>query len=169
MSSNGGMIMHAERIVDVLNGVAFFHGLTIDDLQRFADISHKISFQGEDVLIHEGAMESVVYIIIKGKIKVILPQKIKGKETYRMSNILLNNLRPGDCFGEYSLFDGKPTSATVIAAEPVEVIKIKGSDFQYIIDNDDRIAKIIYLNMLKILIHRLRQKDHELDMITIVR
>ena len=161
--------MNAERIADVLHGAAIFHGLSKDDMQRFANISQKISFQDEDVLIHEGAVGSVVYIIIKGKLKVMLPQKIKGKEAYRITNILLNNLRAGDCFGEYSLFDGKPTSATVIAAEPVEVIKIQGSDFQQIIDNDDRIAKVIYLNMLKILIERLRQKDRELDMITIVR
>jgi CRP/FNR family transcriptional regulator/CRP/FNR family cyclic AMP-dependent transcriptional regulator len=36
----------------------------------------------------------------------------------------------GDFFGEISLFDGKPRSATVVAVDDVVLLKLKSSDFE---------------------------------------
>jgi CRP-like cAMP-binding protein len=65
----------------------------------------------------------------------------------------------GDCFGEYSLIDQQPTSASVIATQPGELIKITKPAFDAILQDNDRIAKIVYFNILRILIRRLRKLD----------
>ncbi|GMQ79662.1 MAG: hypothetical protein BMS9Abin03_089 [Thermodesulfobacteriota bacterium] len=160
--------MLGERIIDVLAGVAVFQGLTRDDLKLFANKSQKLSFRESDILIQEGKAESALYILIKGKIEVFLPQEMKGKKEHRVTQVSLNFLKEGDCFGEYSLIDHKPVSASVIVAEPGELIQIQGTDFHEIVDKDDRIARTVYENMLRILIKRLRRKDQELDLIMLI-
>ena len=160
--------MLGERIVDVLAGVAVFQGLTRDDLKLFANKSRKLSFKDRDILIQEGKAESALYILIKGKLKVFLPQEMKGKKEQRVTEVSLNFLKKGDCFGEYSLIDHKPVSASVIAAESGELIQIQGTDFHEIVDKDDRIARIVYENILRILVKRLRKKDQELDLMLVI-
>ena len=160
--------MLAERIVDVLTGLPVFRGLTREDLTRFAKKSQKVFFQERDILIQEGTAKSEIYILIKGKLKVFLPKALEGRKEHRISKVLLNVLKEGDCFGEYSLIDYKPASASVMAVEPSELIKMQGADFHEILDKNDRIARTVYENMLRILIQRLRRKDRELDLITVI-
>ena len=160
--------MLIERIVDVLAGVTVFQGLTRDDLKLFANKSRKLSFQEKDILIQEGKAESALYILIKGKLKVFLPQEMKDKKKHRVTQVSLNFLKEGDCFGEYSLIDHKPASASVVVAEPGELIQIQGTDFHEILDKNDRIASTVYENMLRILIQQLRRKDQELDFIMVI-
>jgi CRP-like cAMP-binding protein len=74
-----------------------------------------------------------------------------------MSKVQLNTLNAGDCFGEYSLIDQQPTSASVIATQPGELIKIPKPAFDAVLQTNDRIAKTIYHNILRILIQRLRR------------
>jgi CRP-like cAMP-binding protein len=160
--------MLEERIVNILAGVAVFQGLTRDDLKPLANKSRKLTFQERDILIQEGKEESALYILIKGKLKVFLPQEMKGKKEQRVTEVSLNFLKKGDCFGEYSLIDHKPVSASVIAAESGELIQIQGTDFHEIVDKDDRIARIVYENILRILVNRLRKKDQELDLMLVI-
>ena len=136
--------------------------------QELANKSRKLTFQERDILIQEGKEESALYILIKGKLKVFLPQEMKGKKEQRVTEVSLNFLKEGDCFGEYSLIDHKPVSASVIAAESGELIQIQGTDFHEIVDKDDRIARIVYENILRILVKRLRKKDQELDLMLVI-
>jgi len=160
--------MLEERIVNILAGVSVFQGLTRDDLKPLANKSRRLTFQERDILIQEGKEESALYILIKGKLKVFLPQEMKGKKEQRVTEVSLNFLKKGDCFGEYSLIDHKPVSASVIAAESGELIQIQGTDFHEIVDKDDRIARIVYENILRILVKRLRKKDQELDLMLVI-
>jgi CRP-like cAMP-binding protein len=73
-------------------------------------------------------------------------------------------LNQGDCFGEYSLIEKTRTTASVVAKEPGEALKIPKTYFDQILD-DSQMAKSIYRNMLHILIKRLRKKENELDLV----
>lgn len=160
--------MFGKNVFDLLAGIAVFRGLTGDDLKSMAKKSRKLSFRERDILVQEGKVESAFYILVKGSLKVFLPKKMDDNEERRISSVSLNVLKEGDYFGEYSLIDRKPASASVIAVEPGQLIKIEGADFQEILDKDQRIARTVYENMLRTLIQRLRGKDKELDLITII-
>jgi CRP-like cAMP-binding protein len=68
-------------------------------------------------------------------------------------------LQAGDCFGEYSLLDQQLTSASVTATQDGELLKITKPAFDEILNANDHIAKIIYYNLLQVLIGRLRKLD----------
>jgi len=106
------------------------------------------------------------YILIKGQVRVILLERLEAGRGRRVSEIILNVLKEGDCFGEYSLIENKPGSASVIGSLPGEVLKIDRDSFLDLM-SDDRLGKIIYKNLLRTLIKRLRKKEEELDLVLI--
>ena len=108
-------------------------------------------------------MVSAFYILMKGQLKVFLSQEGEVPENLRRRDVALNILNEGDCFGEYSLIDKRPASASIISIGPGAISRISGEDLTNILQNDDHMARTIYLSMLKILIKRLRNKDREYE------
>jgi CRP-like cAMP-binding protein len=122
-----------------------------------------MTFDKAATLIEKGQAGSALYVILKGEFEVDLPlgvyvpQQTAEQVDRRMSKVQLNTLNVGDCFGEYSLIDQQPTSASVIATQPGELLKITKPAFDAVLQTNDRIAKMIYHNILRILIQRLRK------------
>jgi len=88
--------------------VSIFQGLspdTIDDLVGRFQIRTR---PAGAILVAEDEAGDAMYIIADGQAKVALFGE-NGRE------ITLSVLRPGDFFGEMSLFDGRPRSANVVA------------------------------------------------------
>ena len=125
------------------------------------------SFHVEDVpagrsLLEEGQVNSRLFIVLKGSVSVKLP-----KRRSRVSEVKLATLGSGDIFGEYSLFDGQPVSATVFAVEPTRVAWIQKSALDAFVDGHREAGRHFYETIAVILVGRLRAKDAELDVITI--
>ena len=158
--------MFKSKMADALSHVEVFRGLSQDELKTIAKHCKKISFDKGDILLETGQRPSALYILLKGQLKVFLPKQIKGKRERRVSEINLNILNKGDCFGEYSLIEKMPASASVAGVEPGEIIKLTDNGFDRIMA-DDRVAKIVYYNLLHVLIKRLRKKEQELDMVLV--
>ncbi|HLU65921.1 MAG TPA: cyclic nucleotide-binding domain-containing protein, partial [Kofleriaceae bacterium] len=62
-----------------------------------------------------------MFIIMSGRVKVVIFGE-NGRE------VTLSILRPGDAFGEMSLFDGKARSANCIAMEPTSLLVLSRDD-----------------------------------------
>ena len=157
--------MLEEETLRTLANAEIFKGLTHDEVKIFYDASERLTCEKPTTLIEKDQAGLALYIILKGQFEVDLPvgvyipQQTRGQVEHRMSKVQLNMLNEGDCFGEYSLIDQQPTSASVIATQPGELIKITKPAFDAILQANDRIAKTIYFNILQILIRRLRKLD----------
>ena len=124
-------------------------------------------FHVEDVpagrsLLEEGQTNSRLFIVLKGAVSVKLP-----KSASRVSEVKLATLAAGDLFGEYSLFDGQPVSATVYAVEPSRVAWLEKAAFDAFVDAHRESGRRLYESIARILVRRLRAKDAELDVVTI--
>lgn len=148
---------------DTIPEIDVFKNLTRDELQRIASYCQRLLFEKGQIIISAGQMVSAFYILVRGQLKVFLPRDVEGKKELRTSDITLNTLNEGDCFGEYSLIDKRPASASIIATRRTELARISEADFNRILREDAYIARTIYLNMLRILIKRLREKDREYE------
>jgi CRP/FNR family transcriptional regulator/CRP/FNR family cyclic AMP-dependent transcriptional regulator len=160
--------MFNNEIVRILLESEVFRGLTGDDLKIVSKHCQKVTLKEKDTLIQEGHPAGAFYIVVKGQLKVVLPQEIEGRREHRVSDVKLNVLKEGDCFGEYSIIDKMPASASVIATQAGELIKIAESDFNNILMTNDRVAKAVYYNILRMLIRRLRKREKEYDLILVV-
>jgi CRP-like cAMP-binding protein len=105
--------MFQSKIADILSNVKVFAGLERADLKTIAHYCQRISFEKGEALKEVGQKSSALYILIKGQVRVILPEHLEGKKEHRASTVNLNTLNEGDCFGEYSLLEKTTASASV--------------------------------------------------------
>ena len=102
--------------------------------------------------MHRSDKGQVIYLILKGKVKVILSGK-GGKE------VILNTLESGNYFGEMSLFDRMPRSATVVTMEESEFLVISPEAITDQIKENPLIA----LKLLSEMSRRLREADEQIN------
>jgi len=102
-------------------------------------------FEPGEVIIAENDLGETAYIIEQGKVEVT--KELNGKRTH------LGDVEVGETFGEMSMIDDKPRSATVTAIEQTLVREIHRDAFFESLQTDPEIA----VNILKVLFERLRE------------
>jgi CRP/FNR family cyclic AMP-dependent transcriptional regulator len=132
----------------VLTRLPMFARLTPETTALLEAGVQKRSFRRGEVIFHKGDPGSSMYIILEGQVRIVLPSD-NGEEA------LLGVLDSGDFFGELSLIDGQPRSATIMTSEPTDTAVLHRDAFLKVIHSSPAIA----IDMLRILAHRLRDTD----------
>ena len=135
-------------MINFLKLVPLFSSLNDEELDAINRHSFTNKYPKNNIILVENETGDTLYIILKGKVKVIKISE-SGEE------IILAILNDGEFFGDMSLMDGKPRSATVVSIEDSELLLIKRNDFENVIEKNPRIA----LKLLKELTTRLRNAD----------
>jgi CRP-like cAMP-binding protein len=144
-----------------LTGHLLLRDLDSDARRVLIDSFHVIDAPAGGSLLEEGQANSRLFIILKGSVSVKLPRRAP-----RVSEVKLATLGGGDFFGEYSLFDAQPVSATVYAVEPTRVAYLEKSALDAFVDGHREAGRCLYECIAKELVGRLRAKDAELDVVT---
>src|SRR6476661_5498385 len=93
-----------------LKAVPFFTQLNDRELDVVRAVATEKSYPKNAVVLTEGEMGDSLYMIQTGKVKVFIGDE-DGRE------IILKILGPGDFFGEMSMIDKQPRSASVTTLE----------------------------------------------------
>jgi len=128
---------------------ALFDGLTDNDVDRFFDLTTLQSFKNEDVIIKEGDSGDGMFVVASGEVRV-------EKATIDQKQELLAILGPGECFGELSLVDRMPRSATVRASSDTGVYVFGQADLDEFFAAHPDIHRKVLQNLAKITSQRLR-------------
>jgi Cyclic nucleotide-binding domain/FHA domain len=104
-------------------------------------------YESGEVIVQENEVGETAYIIAQGQVEVT--KKLDGQ------NVHLAYLGAGETFGEMSMIDEKPRSATVTAVTETLVSEIRRDDFFNTLQTDPKVA----LELLKVLFERLREAD----------
>lgn len=160
--------MQKNEVINNLKKSRVFKGASDYDLNKIYESGTLEAYNKKDIIYEEGQKEHPLYVVMSGVIEVVLPKEGDAQGLERISTIKLNKLYPGDCIGEYSVFDSKPASATILAFEKSELFRINREDFIEIINSNDSLAKTIYYNLLNILIERARQNNRELELLVLL-
>ena len=104
-------------------------------------------YEAGEVIVQENEHGETAYVIQQGQVEVSKEQN--GR------NVHLAYLGAGDTFGEMSMIDEKPRSATVRAVTETVVSEIRRDDFFNSFHTDPNVA----LQLLKVLFERLREAD----------
>ncbi|SDW56288.1 transcriptional regulator, Crp/Fnr family [Ruegeria halocynthiae] len=81
----------------------------------------EVSLDRGDVLFEQGDEGDALYAILGGTLEVSF-LAMSGRK------LSLSLMRPGEVFGEIALFDNGPRTATVMAAEPSKVLRVRQRD-----------------------------------------
>jgi len=157
--------MHADDALPYLKQAEVLYGLTMADLELFCEGCEEVEFCAGEVLLQEGQKGTALYIVCEGELEVLLPEKVSGSEVTRSDSIKLNILRQGECCGEYSIIEDMPVSASVVGVGQGRLLKLDGEQFKNILALDDRISRVVYRNMLRTLVGRLKRQEGRHDLL----
>jgi len=143
------------RLPDEVAGSLLFTGVDEAALEIAAQALRPMSFNAGQKIFDAGDEGSALYIIQRGKVKVS-HCNLDGKEK------ILAYLSPGKIFGEMSLVDEQPRSATTMAVKPTILYALYAEEYWGLINRFPRIAH----NLAKIVAQRLREMNHEVEVLT---
>jgi CRP-like cAMP-binding protein len=129
--------------VDALARVRLFQGLSPKDLGRVADMAKELTFQVGEAITEEGEAGGRFYVLVEGDADVVI-----GKD-------VIKNVRAGDYFGEISLIDGSPRTATIVARSPVRTLSLSSWNFRPMLKEHPSIGEAVLLEMCR----RLREAE----------
>jgi CRP-like cAMP-binding protein len=132
------------RGLDLLARVPLFAGLSRKHLRQLAEHADLVAFPERAAIVEEGQPGGTFYVVLQGAARVT-----RGRRT-------IGRLEPGDFFGEISLLDGGPRTASVIAETSVSAIRIFKRSFDKVVSGDPGVAAKILL----VVARRLRESEH---------
>jgi CRP/FNR family cyclic AMP-dependent transcriptional regulator len=128
---------------EALSAVPLFAGLPKRGLRALARISALADKPKGAEVVKEGAKGSAFFAILEGKVRVVR----RGRTVARLG--------PGDFFGEMSLFDDTPRTASVLTEEPSRFLTLSGKELAGILQEDGRLAMAVLRTMAR----RLREAE----------
>lgn len=132
-----------------------FFGLSDTQMQMLLDVAEEKVFTAGETIFREGEMGDSIVIIVSGKAELIKKKK-DGSE------VILTTCSNGAFFGEMTLINIEPRSATIRATEDTEVIYLKNTALGDIFQTERELFIVLLINMTRIISKRLRQANNKL-------
>ena len=129
--------------VAMLRNVPLFKGLSQKQLEQIARLVDEVEAPAGKRLAIVGETGHELFVIVQGQAVVTLPNGRKVR------------LGPGEFFGEMSLVDGGPRSATVEATTPMKLLVVGHREFWQLLDE----APSLNAKVMRTLAGRLRDAE----------
>ncbi|HJS29126.1 MAG TPA: Crp/Fnr family transcriptional regulator [Anaerolineales bacterium] len=134
-----------DELVAFLKAVPLFGGLDQESLSSLARVSREKHLSKGHILFLQDDPGDAAYLVYDGTIAISLNTP-DGRE------LVINEMRAGDFFGELALFGGYLRSASAIARTPCGVIRIPREEFLTLLETQPRLMR----HLLETIAQRLR-------------
>ena len=138
-----------------LKTIPLFKGLGNSELSILYQSIYERTYLKNEPLFYEGDIGRALFILVEGSIKLT-------KKTSSGSEITLAELKDGEYFGEMTLVDELPRSASAIATKDSRLLLLYKSKLEGIIQRQPRIGTAIMAHLCKNLSARLRDANSRL-------
>ena len=105
-------------------GIPLFKGLSRTQVHYIIMAGSLAEIDAGKILFHKGDPSDSMYAIVSGTMDVLDPDSDVESDRELGSHKLINQLKTGDVLGEMGFLRSVPRSASVIATQPVELLKI---------------------------------------------
>jgi CRP-like cAMP-binding protein len=144
---SAGLGAKQEDKIERLKEVPLFEGCSQRQLRSVAKIARVFDVAAETVLTCGGEPGDEFFLIIDGTARVeVSAEKQVG-------------LHPGEFFGEMSLLDGGPRSATVVAGTPVRLLVISRRHFSVLLKEVPGLTQTLLITQSR----RVRQAEEQAE------
>ncbi len=131
--------------VNALKTIPLMAGLPHSDIEQLAKKVVEVRHNKGAEIIKEGTSGSSVFLIIEGVCEV------------RRGSNRIRELKPGEFFGEISILDPAPRTATVRAMENSVLLVLEGYDFRTALKSSMQMSQ----RLITVLAERLRHMTDE--------
>jgi len=126
--------------------VPIFGNCSPDEIQAIAAVAQESFFQPGQIIVTQGTPGQAFYLVLEGRVEILRDNKSLGA------------FGPGDFFGEMSLLDQAPRSATIRALDQTQCLMLSSWDFKALLEKYPSIA----VKLLEVLSRRLRVADERM-------
>jgi CRP-like cAMP-binding protein len=144
-----------KEILKILKEVPLFANFSIRELKSIQELIHFRSFKAKECVFREGDPGYGLYTVLEGEVRVVLKYG-------QPDEIEIVRLKRGDFFGEFSLLDHAPRSATVESVGQTLLGGFFYPDLKELLDRNPSLAARFLWNLSRVLTERLRQTNEEL-------
>src|SRR5207249_3255191 len=134
----------------LLESTKWVDGLSGKEVETLSKYLQLCTANQGAVIVREGSTDAYLCLLVDGKVSVM-------KEGESRASKQLGSIGPGKTFGEMSLIDGEPRSASVVAEERSTLVVLTGNDFARLSLEVPRLGFKVLLKISKLLSQRLRQ------------
>jgi len=138
--------------IEELRHVGLFGAVSDEVLEFLAAKLVVLSPRSGDIVFREGDSARDMFVVMSGEMEV-------QKRSQSGVDARVALLGPGDWFGEMSILDVQPRSASVRSLAPSRLLKISASDLDALYRHDTKAYALIVLNIARELSRRLRVAD----------
>lgn len=117
-----------KQLMTVLGAVPLFQDLSSKQLKKVVELAEVARFMAGAIIVKQGEIGDSFYVVLTGQAKVVA------------SGRTVNRMYPGDYFGEISLLDGGPRSASVEAETEMTLVIITQKGFLGLLTKDPEIT-----------------------------
>lgn len=137
-----------------LANVSLFMEFDSDDIAKVGEMMVEEQYKIGDIVIAEGVPGEALYILYQGEVSV---EKIFYDEKVNIAT-----LKVGSAFGEMSLVDNYPTSATVTATKDSTFLVLYKEKLVPLLDQHQQLAATFWKALSRILCNRIRAGNENL-------
>ncbi|MBP1701916.1 MAG: putative cAMP-binding protein-catabolite activator and regulatory subunit of cAMP-dependent [Chloroflexi bacterium] len=127
-----------------ISSLPLFVGSRPESLAALAAASRIRKIPKGQVVFFQSDQGDAIYAVRSGSVAIQLVNT-DGRE------MIINQVGPGEVFGELAVLTGRPRSTNVVAMKPTELVMISGEVFTRVVDSD----MVITRHLLDLLAHRL--------------
>jgi CRP/FNR family cyclic AMP-dependent transcriptional regulator len=109
---------------DLLAQIPLFEGLSDGDREALGARLVERRYAAQHIVFAKGEAGSSMYVVLSGVVQIFLPG-----EKPEDPRVVLKEAHVGEYFGELSLFDDKPRSASVVAVTDTVLLELTRSEF----------------------------------------
>jgi len=135
-----------------LKQVPIFHDFSNREFRDIEKLIHQRTYKPQDYVFKRQAPGEGMYILLSGKVEIF------ANDAQGVRNVFAV-LGEGDFFGEMSLLDAEPRSASAIAIDHTVLLGFFRSDLMSLLDRNPDLGNRILLNLAKVVVERLRKTN----------
>jgi CRP/FNR family transcriptional regulator, cyclic AMP receptor protein len=135
-----GIRLSSSEDLVALRSAPLFNGLSTRQLRSILAAAHPVTFRPGEKITSEGEPGDRFYLVKEGEADVFIGGANKG------------TVGPGGYFGEISVIDGGPRTATIVAREGVAALELTSHDLLRTLDRYPSIERLIFLKLRALLI-----------------
>lgn len=136
-----------KQLVERLKTVPLFSGCSTRELASLSRFLKVVNFPAGRAIVKQGDTGIGLHVLLEGETRVVVGDRTRQR------------LGPGDFFGEVSLLDRDPRTATVVAETPVRTLYLSVWNFRAALKEEPRMA----VKMLEELARRIRTANLSLS------
>lgn len=139
----------SEDELDFLSSVPIFDSLSKRQKIKLQNIIHIRSYEKGEIVFRQGDPGVGLYIVKDGEVDVY-------NEYSNLTCSKITSLHHGDFFGETSLLNETPRSATIVSGKPSVLWGLFKPDLLNLIDSDPKLGVRLIFRLSQIVAERLR-------------